>query len=271
MRLVLTLVLPVALLAALSGCQAQSGDAASQRPVAVLMGYWPPTNEMLRQWSQSLEQNPAGWQGENWRGLGFDVVAFFPEFPPDGDPTNDAIGDPGSVGSVDSDLRVDFQDTSRDFWRIVDAHNPRVLITTSRGGSIAWELEAVEGGHGNGSADPAMDWRSDEHGVGQPTQASVDERSWQMMARYRAGQRLSSTLPMRLIAEQVGNVAVIDEGTSGNYLSGFLGLHGLYYQSLNPSVAAAGHIHVGRQVSVEDATRMMERSLEVTLRSARPR
>ncbi len=30
-----------------------------------------------------------GWIGEDWRGLGWDVMALFPEFPPDGDPTND--------------------------------------------------------------------------------------------------------------------------------------------------------------------------------------
>jgi len=73
----------------------------------VLMGYWPPTNEMLRPWSTNPEQNPDGWTGENWRGTGYDVYAFFPEFPPDGDPSNDGIGELGAVGSAESDLRVD--------------------------------------------------------------------------------------------------------------------------------------------------------------------
>lgn len=125
----------------------------------VLMGYWPPTNEMLRPWSTNPAQNPGGWQGENWRGHGFDVYAFFPEFPPDGDPSNDEIGDPGSVGSPDFDLQVDYQATSADFWRIVDTHAPRLLITTSRGGQIGWEIEALEGGHGDDNPDgPAADW-----------------------------------------------------------------------------------------------------------------
>jgi hypothetical protein len=53
---------------------------------------------------------------------------------------------------------------------------PQILITTSRGGSIGWEVEAVAGGHGSGSdADPSSDWRSDDHGeVMLPTRDNVD-------------------------------------------------------------------------------------------------
>ena len=57
----------------------------------VLMGYWPPTNEMLRPWSTNATQNPDGWIGKNWGDHGYDVHAFFPEFPPDGDPNNEKI------------------------------------------------------------------------------------------------------------------------------------------------------------------------------------
>ena len=48
----------------------------------VLVGYWPPTNEMLRPFSTSPVQNPGGWIGQNWNGLGHDVYAFFPSFHP---------------------------------------------------------------------------------------------------------------------------------------------------------------------------------------------
>ncbi len=78
----------------------------------VLTGYWPPTNEMLRPWSTNPAQNEGGWVGANWGGHGYDVYAFFPEFPPDGDPTNDAIGEEGSVGSPRSELRVVIQVTT---------------------------------------------------------------------------------------------------------------------------------------------------------------
>ena len=101
----------------------------------------------------------------------------FPEFPPDGNPMNDPFGSDGWVGS--GDLKVDYQDTSADFWRLMDTYQPHIVVTTSRGGSIGWEVEAVEGGHDGGSGNPADDWNSDQHGsIGQPTQASVDARSW---------------------------------------------------------------------------------------------
>ncbi len=244
-------------------------------PVVVVMGYWPPTNEMLRQWSQNPEQNPDGWNGKNWEGLGYDVYAFFPEFPPDGDPTDDDIGEPGSVGSEESDLQVDYQDTSEDFWRIVDEYQPVVLLTTSRGGMIGWEVEAIEGGHQNPNdpdAAPPYDWISDAYGDDTyPTMDSIEPRSWDAISTYRKGNVLETQLPADAIVEAVDqlglvNVAIDYEGTSGRYLSGFLGLHGLYYNSLNPDTnLAAGHIHVGFAVSTEDATAMVEETLRVTL------
>ena len=45
-----------------------------ERPILMVTGYWPPTNEMLRHFSQNTDLNPSGWEGENWRDLGFDVV-----------------------------------------------------------------------------------------------------------------------------------------------------------------------------------------------------
>ncbi|MCR9259636.1 MAG: hypothetical protein NXH95_07925 [Pseudomonadaceae bacterium] len=237
----------------------------------VLMGYWPPTNNMLRQWSTHPEQNPGTWQGQNWRGLGYDVYAFFPEFPPDDDPTNDSIGSPGSVGSPDFDLQIDYQATSQDFWRIVDAYQPQILITNSRGGSIGWEIEAYEG-RAEMAASPELDWRSDDHGdEHQPSQDTIDARSWQAISTYRGENLLASALPMDQIFDVVSglnltNVA-IDEATSGSYLSGFLGLHGLYYHETHRHNLAAGHIHVGGHVSTEAATAMMEATLETVLKA----
>lgn len=258
------------LAALLAACTASGQDQALNASTCngnvVLMGYWPPTNEMLRPWSPHPQQNPDGWKGANWHGYGFDVVAFFPEFPPDGDPTNNAIGDAGSVGS--GDLTVDYQDTSHDFWRIAEHYLPVALITTSRGGDIGWELELIEGGHGGG-ADPSQDWISDRADVAHPTRATVDARSWTAIETYRAGKTLASTLPLEQILENTTGLnltdVAIDTATSGNYLSGFLGLHGVYYQSINPNVIYAGHIHVGRSVSVDIAHALMQQTLDVVL------
>jgi hypothetical protein len=238
----------------------------------VLMGYWPPTNEMLRPFSDDPIQNPDGWQGENWRGLGYDVYAFFPEFPPDGDPTDDPIGSDGAVGSPDFDLRVDYQATSEDFWRIVDEHDPILLITTSRGGQIGWELEAIEGGHGEmGERDPAEDWLSDDHGdVLLPTQATIDPRSWDAISEFRLGTIVTSALPMDAIADataplEIGSVQIDETGTSGNFLSGFLGLHGIAYHRSHAHNLAAGHIHVGFGMPTDTARALMEATVEAVL------
>ncbi len=238
----------------------------------VLMGYWPPTNEMLRQWSQNPKQNPGEWVGENWNDHGFDVYSFFPEFPPDGDPSNDMIGDEGAVGSPESDLRVDYQDTSEDFWRIVDDYQPVILITTSRGGNIGWEIEALEGGHGDqNGGDPSQDWTSDGWAPDfYPTQATIEARSWQAVSMVRQDVTLPSQLPMQEIfdaTDALGLTSVqIDQGTSGNFLSGFLALHGLTYNVMADHNVAAGHIHVGIDVPVEDARQLIETTLEVVLK-----
>ncbi len=249
-----------------------TGESVDCVKTVVLMGYWPPSNEMLRPFSTDPELNPDGWVGEDWRGLGFDVHAFFPEFPPDGDPSNDPIGSPGSVGSEASDLQVDYQDTSADFWTIVDTLQPHILITHSRGGNIGWEIEAIEGGHGNGGPDPALDWASDGYGAEtRPTQETVDPRSWDAMQVYRDA-NAQSLLPIEAIESAAGalgltSVQIDTTGTSGNYLSGFLGLHGIVYAESTPHAVAGGHIHVGITLPVADAEALVETTLETVLQA----
>ena len=242
----------------------------------VLVGYWPPTNEMLRQFSTSPVQNPGGWMGQNWNGLGHDVYAFFPEFPPDGNPFNDSFGSAEFIGSVESDFRVDYQDTSLDFWNVMDLLRPLGLITFSWGDlDNRWEIERVEGGHAGGST-PPFDWFRDGNGEQFPTQDSIDPRSWDAISTYRNGNQLQSQLPIDSIvaatsALGLANVFIDETGTSGDYLSGFLALHGLYYNSLHSDPndpfrnIAAGHIHVGSGLSVEDARLLSEVTLNQTL------
>ena len=234
------------------------------RATVVVTGYWPPTNEMMRQFSQNRHQNPEAWQGANWQGFGYDVFAFFPEFPPDGDPTNNKIGELGSVGAEDADFRVDYQDTSRDFWRIMDEYQPHILITTSRGGDIGWEIEAYEGGHGK-----VEEWASDRWGEHtHPELGTVDSRTSQALQQFKE-HKVRSALPIHFIksaTQQLNLVEVkIDNATSGNYLSGFMGLHGLYYHQTQVDNLAAGHIHVGRHVKPETARVLFETTLATVL------
>ena len=260
----------VGLVACICFCQdAQAGN-------IVLVGYWPPTNEMLRQFSTSPVQNTGGWVGQNWNGLGHDVYAFFPEFPPDGDPFIDLFDTAGFIGSPESDFRVDYQDTSVDFWNVMDSLNPLGIITFSWGDfDNRWEIERVEGGHAGGST-PPFDWITDDDGERRPTQESIDPRSWHAISTYRNGNRLQSQLPVdnilaATLALNVANVFIDETGTSGNYLSGFLALHGLYYNSLHNGSndpfrnIAAGHIHVGSSLSVDNAKALSEATLNETL------
>lgn len=215
--------------------------------------------------------------GQNWNGLGHDVYAFFPEFPPDGNPfVPDTSGSAGFIGSPESDFRVDYQDTSVDFWNVMDALNPLGIITFSWGDfDDRWEIERVEGGHYGGST-PSFDWITDDDGELRPTQESIDPRSWDAISTYRDGNTLQSQLPIDSIfaatsALGLADVFIDETGTGGNYLSGFLGLHGLYYNSLHNDPndpfrnIAAGHIHVGSGLSVEDARVLSEVTLNQTL------
>ena len=237
----------------------------------VLMGARPPTNDMLRRWSTNPEQNPGTWIGENWGGYGYDVHAFFPEFPPDGDPSNDPVGSEEWAGSREFDLQVDYQAISEDFWRIVDELQPSVIITVGRGGSIGWEIEAVEGGHGSGD-EVALDWAPDDYGeVVLPTRASIEQRSWDAIEAWRAGNVLEAELPLEDIEEAalllgLTSVEIDETGTSGNDPGGFLALHGLAFARTHPEVLAAGHINVGEDVPSYDARRLMESTLDVVLK-----
>lgn len=53
--------------------------AGTQRPIFLLTGYRPPTNEMVRHFAS--EPTPSSsWLGSDWEGRGYDIQAYFPEF-----------------------------------------------------------------------------------------------------------------------------------------------------------------------------------------------
>ena len=94
----------------------------------LLTGYWPPTNEMLRPFSQNPDQNPSDWEGLNWEGAGYDVYAYFPEFAN----SDDAVGT--------GDFKVDYEDTKADFDRVTQQLKPVAIISFGRGQG-PWEIE----------------------------------------------------------------------------------------------------------------------------------
>lgn len=236
----------------------------------LLTGYWPPTNEMLRHFSTNDELNKGGWKGKNWRGLGFDVHSFFPEF------TGGSY--PQGVG----DFRVDYQSTSRDWARVTEELRPVGIITFSFDAreSHVWKLE--------GFASNRASWVSDEEAPEEPTPNPPDSSVDAWTRRY-------TSLPTAEIIHacnqldppehrEYGPYEFVERRQGpGGYLSEYIAYHGMWYKDDHDHCGstyrcvAAGHIHLNTgavwnrdtgnyETDVETARRWMEASLEATLK-----
>lgn len=240
-------VLPVLLLA---------GTAAGANTNNILItGYWPPTNEMIRPFSQNPVQNPGGWQGGNWEGRGYDVFSYFPEFP--------GITQP-PYGRGQGDFEVDYQDASADFWRVVGEIQPVAIISFSRGNAgSSWELES------RARKLPLNSWTPDYLAPTRPTPDLPIAMEPDNFIRF-------SSLPMTQIRDAVaaqvpGVNSFIDTSNNfgGTFVSEFTSYHSAWYANLHSGVddpartVAGGHIHVGGATSVAAATL----ATQVTLRT----
>jgi len=205
----------------------------------MITGYWPVTNDMIRSFSTNPDQNPDGWAGGNWEGRGYDVYSYFPEFTDENWPVGEG------------DFEVDYQDTSADFWRIVDEVDPIAIITFSRGDPRRrdWEIEWRQRN--------LAEWVDDYVEPFQPTPSPPDDSVPADHIRY-------SSLPMQEIADAVndadiGVAAHIDDtGFGGGFLSEFMAYHGTWYHDLHADEndptwnIAGGHIHVGGRVTLDE-------------------
>lgn len=219
-----------------------------QRPAVLLTGYWPPTNEMLRRFSDDPVKNPQGWIGSDWQGRGYDVYAYFPEFNPP---------NCGNCGQGMGDLEVDYQDTVADFDLITNNLKPIAIITFSRGfANTSWEVESNQYNR--------LNWIDDFTAPFGPDMAPPDP------TLPNFGLRLSA-LPVQRIVDDVDAAvpgvtpAICESGNGGGYLSEFIAYLGVWYQArnLDPLSAdwcvAAGHVHVGSFVTNGNA-RMASRT-----------
>ena len=226
---------------------ARRGFGNNARPVIMLTGYWPPTNEMIRRFSTNTTQNPNGWIGSNWENRGYDIYSFFPEFPS------------GSFPKGVGDFEIDYQDTVADWARITRAMTPRAIITFSRGGSTRnWELEMNAHNH--------QAWAPDSLPPRYPNPSPPDPS-------LPANTSRRSTLPAREVLAALSAAQINVNGwacfirSGGNYLSEFISYHGVWYKNTHSDrtktdwCVAAGHIHVGSHtISV------LEQAVFVTLR-----
>lgn len=202
----------------------------------MITGYWPPTNEMIRPFSQNTTQNPGGWIGENWEGRGYNIFSYFPEFPGGVDVNPRGTGD----------FQVDYQAASADFWRLTSQLKPAAIITFSRGSAGSnWELES------RARKLPLNSWSPDYLAPTRPTADLPIASEPDNTIRF-------SSLPMTQIRDSVaaanlGMTSFIDTSNAfgGNFVSEFTSYHSSWYANLHSSPSdpaqcfAGGHIHVG--------------------------
>ena len=223
-----------------------------EEPTILVTGYWPPTNEMIRDFSQDEQLNPNGWEGDNWEDRGYDIVSYFPSF---------ENPDCTSCGQGFGDLEVDYQDTSNDFWPIANSHIPIAIITFSRGyNNQSWELEF--------NAYNRTNWIGDYSAPTLPTPNPPDEDEESFFLR-------NSNLPMNEIIENINNLNLgldpyIDEnGDPGHFVSEFMAYHGTWYRDLNLNgddrCYLGGHIHVGGQIDVEIAREAAKETIRTVI------
>ena len=223
-----------------------------ERPKIMVTGYWPPTNEMVRHFSQDPNLNPDGWEGENWENLGFDIVSFFPEFNPP---------DCNNCGQGYGNLEVDYQDFSQDFWPIINSVQPVGIITFSRGfNDMSWELENRVVNRTN--------WYEDYTEPLLPTPNPPDDTVDNYHVRY-------TSLPVEEIISAVfdahlGLDAYLDNTNAGMFLSEFAGYHGVWYKETHEDdneipCFSGGHIHVGAQIDWDTAKEATEASLRTLI------
>ena len=216
----------------------------------LLTGYWPPSNEMLRKFSNNPTQNSAGWQGQNWEGRGYNIYAYFPEFP----------GGTSSNPKGNGDFEIDYQDVSSDFWRITGEIHPIAILSFGQGAG-PWEIEY--------NARNLSSWSSDYLSPTQPTPVPPD-------SSVATGYVRNSTLPVQAIADAINgsglgiNAWVDWSGNPGAFLCEYMAYHDMWYQSLHSSpddqyqCIAAGFTHVAAGLNVVNLTTAVEIALRTT-------
>lgn len=233
----------MALLALLFSLLSFTPSYAATRNILVT-GYWPPTNEMLRE----LSPKSPHWKGRNWRGTGYDVYAYFPE----------RTGETGGVG--EGDFRVDFAAVYNDFTRVTAELKP-VAILSFGAGEGPWEIEAVYHPH-------FADWfRTGEipSAVGErvrfPVPASLGER----VPRR-------STLPMEEIRSAVAALGdkglrpwIDRDGGAGTYVCAFTGYLESWYQAEHSDPADPAHVKAAGFIHVNGSRARAEASMLATL------
>lgn len=216
------------------------------RPKIVLIGYWPPTNEMVREFSPFPENNPQGWRGQNWENSGYDIYAFFPEFV-------------NGLGRGEGLFQVDYQATSSDFWQLIPALEPRAVLSFGRADADKkWEIEMVTRN--------LKVWYPDFLAPLLPDQSPPEVDTPADGVRF-------SRIPAMRIAEAIRQESpeiqpFVDDHGAGEFLCGYLGYHLSWYRSNKPRrVRFVAHTHVGSASSLPELKVALHTMLRALIRS----
>ncbi|MGB8225949.1 MAG: hypothetical protein WCE45_03640, partial [Sedimentisphaerales bacterium] len=228
----------------------------------MLTGYWPPTNEMLRKFSTDPNHNPGSWAGGNWEGRGYNIYAYFPEFP----------GGTGSNPKGNGDFEIDYQDVGSwsppaaptgDFWRITSTVHPVAIMSFGQGAG-PWEMEF------NARNLPSSTWSNDYLSPLKPTPAPPDTTQPSGYVRH-------SSLPIEAIINAVNssgsgiNAWADWDVDPGHFLCEYMAYHDGWYQNLHSDpcdqyyCVAAGFTHLAAGVSPSNGTAGVEAALRALI------
>lgn len=220
--------------------------------VILLTGYWPPTNEMLREFSSDPKVNPGGWKGKNWKNSGYDIHAYFPEFADAKD----------RVGS--GPFPVDFASTFNDFMRITAEKRPALILSFGNGVG-PWEVETIFPAHYKNMfvSEKLPSFRNQEVLFPIPESLKSDQAYPALLPFEEILKSVNSSSQPHLIAR------IDNSDDAGDFLCGFIGyLGGWYFQQmksapLDQRMYGNGFIHVSGDL--EKAKVSLEKTLEAVL------
>ncbi len=238
-------------------CLAASPVLAASRNI-LLIGFWPPTNEMLREFSPLSNHNLGQWQGRNWRSLGYDVYAYFPEF------KNPKFGRAG-----EGSFRVDFAATYNDFMKAT-LHLKPIAILGFGNGLGPWELEINYPNYFYNwfisNTLPSSLGIKIRYPIAESLKQNIDRKS--SLPNFQIVGRVNEAQISGL------NAYVNENGSPGDYLCGFLSYLIAWYHDEHARDDDPAHNEAGGFVHVSDvdphsARLALDISLQTTIESLR--
>ncbi len=267
--------------------------------VIFISGYWPPTNGedplgMLYQFMSGLEEPTQGAHGEwvidDYRHTGYRVVMIAPKFPL-------LVGPDWGRGQ--GQWTVDYPDTSKVFWELMQQYNPVAVMTTSRYyntkewvleigaknlGNTNWTMFSWNQGRppfmGGATNDPARVAGRPNAGLNTIVDAPPDAtRAADPTTDDVIGLKISANVEdihLKVIDKLKLHFSEADLKPKPNgqfqgvnpddrYVSAFAGYHALWYDAWKPSCRAGWHTHVGFGISVADASEAIKLQLDVMI------